>query len=395
VNAAELALSLAAVPTALASSYLLVLTAFSGRAREDRTEPSGRIFDIVVPAHDEEQSIAATVQSLLAVQYPRDHFRVVVVADNCTDQTAARAEAAGATVLVRHDPEHRGKGHALAYAFEKLQPNADAAVVVDADTVVSPNLLSAFARRIDAGETAIQADYLPSNPGASWRTRLMSIALGMFHTLRSRGRERLGLSCGLRGNGMCLTVGALRRVPHAAFSIVEDIEYGIQLGRAGCRVAYADEACVYGEMVSGAKAAGSQRRRWEGGRAALAKRHAAALVREALARRDKVVLDLAIDLAIAPLSTIVASSAIGLTAACVCARYWPPVLVAPWIWAATLIALGVYVLRGWQLSGTGLRGLVDLLLAPAYILWKIAVLMRRPDKPQTEWVRTTREPRQP
>ena len=98
---------------------------------------------------------------------------------------------------------------------------------MDADTLVSPNLLRAFAARLDAGAAAVQARYGVRNPDASWRTRLMAIAFALFHDLRSLGRERLGLSAGLRGNGMCFSTRLLREVPHQAFSVVEDLEYGL------------------------------------------------------------------------------------------------------------------------------------------------------------------------
>src|SRR4029077_15010006 len=148
-----------------------------------------------------------------------DRFRVLVVADNCSDATAALARAAGAQVLERNDPEHRGKGYALAYAFaaSRAHGRADAVVVVDADSEASTNLLEASAARIEAGAEVVQAHYGVLNARASWRTRLMSIAMTSFHRVRSRARERLGLSCGIRGNGWCITHRLLRHVPYGAF----------------------------------------------------------------------------------------------------------------------------------------------------------------------------------
>ena len=94
-------LALAAAPVFAACAYLFVLTVASRRRDPPIAgEPSTR-FDIIVPAHDEEAGIARTVQSLLAIDYPAVLRRVIVVADNCSDATAARASQAGATVLVR------------------------------------------------------------------------------------------------------------------------------------------------------------------------------------------------------------------------------------------------------------------------------------------------------
>src|SRR5439155_20947412 len=114
----------------------------------------------------------------------------------------------------------------------------DAVVVVDADTSVSENLLLAFASRLETGAAACQSDNVVRNPDASWRTRLLAVALVLFNSVRSLGRERLGLSTGLRGNGMCLSARLLREAPHDAVSVVEDLEYGIRIGLAGHRVRF-------------------------------------------------------------------------------------------------------------------------------------------------------------
>ena len=390
----DVVLALASLPVLGWCGYLGLLALLSGtnRAPQPGGHPATR-FDVIVPAHDEEGGIAATVESLLATDYPRELRQVVVVADNCTDATAARAEEAGALVLVRDDPERRGKGHALACAFARVEEDAvaDAVLVVDADTTVTPDLLHAFARRFEAGAEAVQGRYGVRNPGASWRTRLMVIALALFHDLRSLGRERLGLSCGLRGNGMGLSRAVLARVPYRAFSIVEDVEHGLDLGLAGVRVRFVPEAAVLGEMVSGEGRSRSQRRRWEGGRRALAFARGPRLLAEGLRRRDPVLTDLALDTLVPPLATVVLAIVLGSGAALLrFALGGPPWPSIPWLAAAALLA--AYVLRGWALSGAGARGLVDLCVyAPAYVVWKLALSLRRAPNARGAWVRTARE----
>jgi 1,2-diacylglycerol 3-beta-glucosyltransferase len=384
-------LTLAALPFLAASAYLAALAGLARRqVPPAAVEPRLR-FDIVVPAHNEEAEIAQTVASLRAIEYPRSHFRVLVVADNCSDATAARAAAAGAQVLVRQDTERRGKGYALAYAFERSRADklADVVVVVDADTLVSPNLLCAFAARFSAGASVVQADYGVRNPQASWRTRLMTIALAAFHGVRSVARERLGLSCGLRGNGMGFTTSVLEQHPPQAFSIVEDLEYGIHLGYAGVRVEYVHEARVLGHMAVSEGASRTQRRRWERGRQALVRAHVPELLRQAIRRRSALLLDLALDLIVPPIGQLAVFSGLGLVAAAVAILFGA--VVAPFVWGAALLGILLHVLAGWYGSGVGLRGLVDLLWAPVYVIWKLSLRFGDRGKTPQEWVRTKRE----
>lgn len=391
----DVALCVGLLPVVVGCGYLLLLTLLSGRKGAPVPPAPTKRFDIVIPAHNEELGIARTVANLSAVDYPATLRRIVVVADNCSDATAQKAREAGATVLERQDAEKRGKGYALALAFERSQQDgqADAVVVVDADTVVTPNLLHAFARRMEDGAHAVQAHYGVMNPTASWRTRLMTIALGMFHRVRSMGRERLGVSCGLRGNGMCFTHAVLRQVPHDAFSVVEDLEYGIRLGRAGHRVHYAWEAEVLGEMVSAEKQSRSQRQRWEGGRRQMRKLHGWPLLSDALKQKSGLLLDLSMDVLVPPLSQLVLATVAGAVAASVVAWLSGGTAVAASALAGFgLASLGAYVLRGWWVSGVGARGLLDLAWAPVYVVWKVGLMLRGPGaEKRGEWVRTTRE----
>lgn len=392
----DVALSVAALPCAAAAVYLSVLAVCSRRLPASAPAASTLRFDVVVPAHDEAAVIATTLASLLAIDYPRRNFRVTVVADNCSDDTAAIACGTGVRVLERRDTTHRGKGHALSYAFADFIDSAfaDVIVVVDADSVVSPNLLAAFATRLAGGAEVVQARYGVRGSQRGWRPRLMSLAFTLFHDVRSQARERLRLSCGLRGNGMGFTRSALERVPYSAFSIVEDIEYGVELAMAGVRVAYVPEALVQGDMPTAEGPARTQRERWEHGRAQLARRHRGRLLRTAIARRDRVALDLFLDLIVPPLTTLAVTALVGTAVAC--ASWWAGLSgsVPVAFWGLALFGIVVYVARGCTMAGGGPRLIADLAWVPIFISWKLlrALVGRKPRT--TEWVRTRREPGQ-
>jgi cellulose synthase/poly-beta-1,6-N-acetylglucosamine synthase-like glycosyltransferase len=387
----NLLLLILAVPATFSCAYLALLTLLSGELPVPPPSSRRLCFDVFVPAHNEEAGITRTALSLLAIDWPRTGFRVIVIADNCSDDTAAVARAAGAQVIERHDLTLRGKGYALAHAFAFSAEDgfADAVVVVDADAEVSPNLLEAFAARIERGAKAMQAQYGILNPWSSWRTQLITIAKGAFHIVRSRARERLGLSCGVRGNGWCVTHDLLRAVPYRFFSLTEDVEFGIALGMAGHRVEYAAEAFSNADMAATEKTARSQRQRWEQGRMDMVRSRMLPLLRAAVFTPSLVCLDLAVELIVPPLSYLVMNVMLLGVIAAVLMLWWPALGFWSW-WALGCAAILVlYVLRGWQLSGMGARGLLALAHVPGFILWRIRLLLSR--KTSSEWVRTERE----
>ena len=87
--------------------------------RKDRTSPAaapGTVSHrtaVLIPAHNEGAGILPTIRDVQAQLGPDDS--ILVVADNCTDDTAAIVQAAGVEVTVRADPVRRGKGYALEF----------------------------------------------------------------------------------------------------------------------------------------------------------------------------------------------------------------------------------------------------------------------------------------
>ena len=386
----HLALASLALPAVAASVYLLSLTLLSARLPLPPASSRTLRFDVIVPAHNEALVIERCLASLHALDWPPSQFRLLLIADNCDDNTAHIGRAAGAIVLERRHATLRSKGYALQFAFAHSRAGnwADACVVIDADAQVSPNLLEAFAARIETGAGVIQAHYGVLNPADSWRTRLLAIAHGAFHGVRSAARERLGVSCGLRGNGWCATHAVLDAVPYKAFSLTEDLEYGIELGLAGLRVHYAAEAFANAEMASDEKVARHQRQRWEDGRFALIRNKTLPLLREAWRRRSLTCLDLAADLLVLPLSYVAMNITVMTGAGLLISHWHASAFLWVWLGLGCAVLVTLYVLRGWQLSGRGLRGLADLAVAPLFLLWRLFRILRPHDR--LTWIATKR-----
>jgi cellulose synthase/poly-beta-1,6-N-acetylglucosamine synthase-like glycosyltransferase len=236
----------------------------------------------VVPAHNEERHIEACITSMLVAGTLAED--IIVVAHNSADRTFALAKGLGVNVQPLTDDEG-GKGNALkrgfAVAFGEL--NADAVMIVDADSTLSPGLP---AKVRDGLQTALAVqcryEFRTATPGIA---QLRSLALLCMNTLRPFGRSNLGLSCGILGNGFALRREALERVPYRAFSIVEDVEYHICLVRKGIKVAYVGSATVYSEVPPDFDGALTQSARWEGGRLQLARQMVPRLIGDVLRGR--------------------------------------------------------------------------------------------------------------
>ncbi len=361
-----------AAAVAAPALHLGVLTAAGARPHRCGRSTSVR-FAIVVPAHDESESIDATLDSLAALDYPVDQRQVVVVADNCTDDTAEVARKHDVTVLERFDDENRGKGFALNFAFTQLlaDPDVDAFVVIDADTDVDTDLLARAAFHIEQGASAIQVDYRVRNPETSWRTRLLDVAFTAKHLIRGRGRDALGCSIGLHGNGMIFTRELLTTIPYSATSVVEDIEYGMMLVDAGRIVAWCDGTHVGGDMPGDAETAVSQRVRWELGHAQMRERYGWKMLMPAVGKGDHVRADAAIDVLTPPLGTVVAGLG-GATIVGGLARRWlgtAPLRVIALGW----LALGVHVAMSIARSPSSWRALPAIARVPWYLAWKVGV----------------------
>jgi hypothetical protein len=354
-------------------------------ARRERAQSVGlEAFPItvLVPAHNEEALIGRCVRSVLTSA--DSCTEVLVVAHNCTDATAEEAEAAGARVLVLNDAGQEGKGGALRFGFSAALGGASTAVlVIDADSVVSPGLIAAVRQKFKAGAQALQCRYEVNNPAENQRTRLMTLAFEGFNVIRPRGRDRLGLSAGILGNGFALRREVLARIPYGAYSVVEDLEYHLALVRAGIRVEFVDTAVVRGEMPLSVQGARTQRARWEGGRQRMMKRWAPTLMGDLLRGRARSIEPL-LDLLALPIAT---EALLLLVAAC---------LPVAWL---RLYARGGFLVLMLHVTvaatcGSGFWGMVRVLAtAPGYIFWKLWNLPHtwRTARADSAWVRTERD----
>ncbi len=338
---------------------------------------------VVVPAHDEELHITSCLRSLNEARGQDQDIDICVVADNCTDDTASLAARSGARVLVRANTMKCGKGFALDFAFKTLlQEQYEAFLVVDADTSVAGNFFTEMRVLLSTGADAVQCRYLVRNSTESIRTRLRSVAMRAFNVVRPRGRDRLGVSCGIYGNGFGVSRKTLEKVPYLASSVVEDLEYHLALIRSGRRVRFADRTEVCGEMPVGKAAADKQRTRWEGGRFRMIREKAPELLRDAIRGRTSAIEPL-LDLLLLPLgfhATLLVCGAVS---------SWNPARIAALVGVAVLL---LHLFATFVVGDASCRDLMALTAAPLYVLRKCISLPRllRSSGRDATWVRTER-----
>ncbi len=359
---------------------------------------------VLVPAHDEEPMIARTVHSLLASGCAPSsccgvagahaagwNVPVIVVAHNCSDHTAAVAASAGARVIELNKVMMRGKGVALRYGFEAGRAaGANAFLVVDADSVVSRNLVAATRSALDRGAAATQCRYeleLPASGPIGMRARLRVLAFRGINVLRAGGRASLGFSAGVFGNGFAVTDDTLQRVPFSVDSICEDMEYHVRLVAAGLRVRWIEDAFVHAPLAPGGSARATQEARWEGGRFHVATRATGNLL-AAVLRGNWRALGMLSEAWSLPLSRGV----LALLLMAFLPVHWLHIFAIAC--AAVVLA---YVLEAVLLGADPWRDLAALAGAPLHLLWKLAItpLVLRQSRAGAEWARTRREVRAP
>lgn len=282
------------IPTAAALYHLILAIRSLWLAHPDRGHGGGgpHRFAIVIPAHDEERSLAETLASCGRLAYPRDRRQVFVIADNCSDRTAEIARAHGAICLERTNDQLRGKGHALEWAFERILPLAfDGFVVLDADCQIDPHALSAFSCEFESGILVAQSNNLASNPDSTPTSYLSALSNYIENELFYAPKSALGLAVFLRGTGMLFHRTILEKFPWRAFTVVEDAEYSIQLIRSGLRIKFLPDVRVLSPFPVDSNELHVQRERWVGGSLAYSRTRAWKLMWEGFARRQPLLFD--------------------------------------------------------------------------------------------------------
>jgi len=385
-----------AIVPALLLAVLIVELALGVVSRGDTRQRSGgsrHSAAILMPAHNEAGGIARTVGDLL----PKldDTIRLIVIADNCSDDTARIARAAGATVIERHDPSQRGKGHALAFGREWLLadstvPPPDCVVVLDADCEIGADDLRLLIDIACATQRPVQSCYLLRwAPDDSAMTQISNFAMLIKNRVRQRGASALGVPAILGGTGMAFPWDLIAQAPLATSHLVEDLVLGIHFTRQGTPPRYLEAATTWSDPASQQDTL-TQRTRWEHGYIHTALRHGAPLLVEGLAKLRPGLVWFGLSLLVPPLALLMSLGLLALTLTALLALLGAsaaPMLLL----VACLVLTALLLVLAWARDGRETVTAGTLARIPLYIAWKIPVYLRLARKRETEWVRTRRK----
>lgn len=384
---------------ALAAFLLLEVSMACMRARlapenapggsDDNDVGSDIPFAVVIPAHNEELLVDSTVTSLLPHLKPAD--RLIVVADNCTDDTAQRAFDAGAEVLVRSDTTHRGKGYAIQWAMDFLADSPPEAVVVwDADCELVEGSLNTLVHRAIVLHRPVQAAYqMPVAEGGSISDRISAFAVVLKNIIRPTGLRALGGPCLLTGTGMAFPWAIASTTRWASSDIVEDMTIGIELARAGTPPAFDERVLVSADLPSSKSAAKQQRTRWEHGHVRNIYQSAPALLTSLAKRPSWSLVCLVLELAVPPLA-LFALLLFVLLGTCAIAALLGASLVALIFCLAACCLFAIAITAAWIHKGSKVLPLRELIFVPRYIVGKLSIYSSLVTNPETEWRRTDR-----
>lgn len=375
---------------------LLCLEVMAGLGRRGGTGDGGGggSVAVLIPAHDEEAGIGPTIAALRAVAPAQT--RILVVADNCTDATAARAREAGAEVTERDDPSARGKGFALAHGRDYLAAHAppDVVVVVDADCRLLPGSVEALRREATSRQVPVQAVNLISpDLSAPPMVQISGFAMVVKNLFRSRGMQRLGGAALLTGTGMAFPWPLFARAALATGSIVEDLSLGIEMTREGRAPFLVEDAQVRSAPAAMSDAL-QQRRRWEHGFLGVLRHQALPVLAGGFRRGSLPEVLLGLHLMVPPLALTLALAMVVLAVTVglglLGASFAPAAMLA-----AVIAAAMVLLLLAWLAGGRAFLSGGALLRIPFYILWKMPIYLGLLRGDKAIWNRTPRGDGQP
>lgn len=267
-------------------------------------------YAAVIAARNESEVIGELIQSLTSQNYPAELLDIYIVADNCTDDTAAVARELGAKVFERHNLQKVGKGYALNHAFEQIDQlygirHYDGYLVFDADNVLDPNYIREINTVFDNGYPVVTSYRNSKNYGYNW----ISAGYALWFLRESKylngARMLCKSSCAISGTGFLVSSQIIEQDGGWKYHLMtEDIEFTVDNVIKGNVIGYCETAILYDEQPIDFKTSWNQRMRWTKGFYQVMRNYGAGLLRGCHSARGFQCFDMLATIAPATLLTI-------------------------------------------------------------------------------------------
>jgi cellulose synthase/poly-beta-1,6-N-acetylglucosamine synthase-like glycosyltransferase len=359
--------------------------------REGLMHPTNRQrIAVLVPAHNESSGLLATLEDIQAQLKAGD--RLLVVADNCTDDTATVAAAAGAEVTERHEQTKIGKGYALAWGIRYLSADPPQIVImIDADCRVASETLDRLAGACMATNQPVQSLYLMTAPDHSPIEQQIAIfAFRVKNWVRPLGLRALNLPCQLMGTGMAVPWKIISSADLATGAVVEDLKLGLELAQMGHPPLFCPSAHVDSQFPSSVKGVQSQRKRWEQGHIGVVITILPKLAFESLAKRNLALMALTLDAAVPPL-TLLGMLIVAMVVLSTLGVLVGHATVALAISAASLAVYFTTIFLCWWKFGRDILPLGSIGSMARYVVGKLSLYRQiLSSRSSPQWIRTAR-----
>lgn len=223
-------------------------------------------FAIIVPARNEGEVIGNLIDSLQALDYPKDRYGIYIVPNNCTDNTAEVAKECGANVI-ECKVKTKTKGDVLKYTFGLLKDNKDidAYLIFDADNLVHKDFLKHMNDCLNSGYKVAEGYRDSKNPKDNWISGSYTIFYLFQNIFFNKSRMAFDASASINGTGFMVSKDIIDRDGFETYTLTEDVEFTGQCALKGERIAFVEDAITYDEYPINFGASWKQRKRWSAG----------------------------------------------------------------------------------------------------------------------------------